>query len=307
MTEKDWKHVLLSSGLPLEYSVNRVFQELGAWRPREFKYERKDDSGAQRIFSVDIHASKIDSVRNIWLETLVECKYRHQGTKWVFSPLEYETMFGPDFDDLFVTLDQCCKDRKFNTGFLASFRHFYPLCGKGMELLPADRNPKSIEQAVQQLRYAVVAKAIDCIQLQVNGLLGERTPLFVTVPVIVTTAEMWCLKPDASVESIKAASDIADVAIQKDVVVLAQEPSSLDIATTVELFEKSLNYSYNSNLDKTLKSASNIGAREFVQSFASRRPSLFVVINYSRFKSAMKRLHGFFEQKKAVSARGSAG
>ena len=64
MSKKSWKDHLLSSGVPLEYAVARIFEQLEIWRPGEFRYERKDPDGVPRVFSVDVHSSHIDSKRN---------------------------------------------------------------------------------------------------------------------------------------------------------------------------------------------------------------------------------------------------
>jgi hypothetical protein len=107
-----------------------------------------------QVFSIDVHAKKIDPDRALYIECLVECKYRHDGTNWVFVPREYGEMLarGPNFADLFVAMDQCCVDRKLDRSVLEKFEDTYPLCARGIELLPDDSNPKTIEQAVQQLR-----------------------------------------------------------------------------------------------------------------------------------------------------------
>lgn len=304
MSKRSWKDHFLSSGVPLEYSVARIFEQLVSWHPGEFRYERKDAEGVPRIFSVDVHSSHIDLERNFWLETLVECKYRYDGTKWVFTPGEYDPLFGQDFKNLFVTLDQCCIDRQLNSDFVARFRTHYPLCGKGIELLPDDANPKTIDQAVQQLRHAVVAKTFDAIMHQVDELLGTPTPLFVVVPIIVTTAELWRLKPETTVEDVRNADDIKAIADAHDVVVLQEEPDNLDKRQTIARFYETLNDTQIRKFDDVLKQTIKRNSPFFIDYFASYSPSLFVVIRYDRFKSAMNNLHKFFAQNAAVQQRG---
>lgn len=305
MSKKVWKDHLLSSGVPLEYSVARVFERLGSWQPGEFRYERADADGIPRVFSVDVHSSHIDTNTNFWLETLVECKYRHDGTNWVFTPHEYRSFFGPDFDDIFVTLDQCCEDRQLNRRTLADFRTHYPLCGKGIEILPSDSNPKTIEQAVQQLRFAVVAKAIDAIIHQVDGLLGSPTPLFVIVPMVVTTAELWRLKSGITVEDVRAADEIAAVADPHDLLVLWREPDNLDKGHVTDRFYETLSESQIEKLDSALKAIGKDGFDFFVDSFASFNPSLFIVVHYDRFESAVTNLHRFFAEDRLIMDRGT--
>src|ERR1700746_376127 len=79
--------------------------------PQRVSIRTKNEAGIPQVFSVDIHSAHIDKERNFWLETLVECKYRHDGTKWVFTPFSYEAPFGAEFAQVFITLDQCCPDR----------------------------------------------------------------------------------------------------------------------------------------------------------------------------------------------------
>ncbi len=74
MSKKTWKDHLLSSGVPLEYSVIRIFEELGIRDAGEYRYERKTADGVAQVFSVDVHAKKIDSHRGLNIECLVECE-----------------------------------------------------------------------------------------------------------------------------------------------------------------------------------------------------------------------------------------
>jgi hypothetical protein len=303
MAQKNWKDHLLSSGLPLEYSVSRIIEELVNWQPGEFKYERKDPEGIAKVFSVDVHSSHIDTERNFWLEALVECKYRHDGTRWIFTPREYDPLFGRDFNDLFVTLDQCCTDRELNKDFVNKFRSRYPLCGKGIELLPGDANPKTIEQAVQQLRYAVIAKSLNAIVHQVDNLLGTPPPLFVIVPIIVTTSELWRLRPGTTVEDVRRAAEIQDVADTHDIVVLHQAPDNLDKKRTVEVFYETLNDKQIKELDELLEKTMKRTFNFFVDYFASYSPSLYIIIRYERFQSAITNLHEFFAQPRIIKSR----
>ncbi len=166
-SNKSWKDHLLSSGVPLEYSVRRIFEELGIHNPSEYRYVRKTARRVSRRYFLWTSIRRKLMFTAICGSNIVECKYRHDGTNWVFVPQEYGEFFGPGLADLFVTLDQCCLDRELDRSVLEKFRSKYPLCAKGIELLPEDTNPKTIEQAVQQLRYAVVALAMDT-QLTIN-------------------------------------------------------------------------------------------------------------------------------------------
>ena len=311
MSKKTWKDHLLSSGLPLEYSVIRIFEELGIRNPGEFRYERKTPDGLSQVFSVDVHAVKSDRDRDLHLECLVECKYRHDGTNWVFIPRQYGEVFlsGPSFADLFVTLDQCCIERKFDRSVLEKFEETYPLCVRGVELLPDDANPKTIEQAVQQLRYAVVAKAIDAIesQLFLLDVATGVTPMYVIVPIIVTTAQLWRLKVGVTVEDIKSTKEIAAVADPHDVLVLHQEPDNLNEKDTRQRFQEAFPSDQHSELNKLLKLTRNYNFAIFSSGFAKHTPSMFIVISYKRLKTAMTNLHSFFASDRLITKREKTG
>jgi hypothetical protein len=303
MSKKSWKDHLLSSGVPLEYSIIRIFQELGISDPGEYRYERKTLDGSSQVFSVDVHSKKFDIDRDLQVECLVECKYRHDGTKWVFLPQNYgETPHrGPNFADLFVTMDQCCVDRRLDRSVLEGYEEKYPMCIRGVELLPEDANPKSIEQAVQQLRYAVIARATDAIQRQVDGT-DATTPICVIIPMIVTTAELWRLRIGTTVEDVRNAEDIASVADPQDVVVLFQKPDHLNEKDTKARFEEELS-PYGKELDDLLRKTRNFRLTIFSSDFATATPSMFIVISYNRVKTAMKNLYSFFASDRLIRER----
>jgi hypothetical protein len=299
-SKKNWKDHLLSSGVPLEYSVGRVFEKLGMWQPKEFRYERRDADGILKVFSVDVHTTDKD---NFWVDSLVECKYRHDGTKWVFTPMEYEYFFGPNFCDLFVTLDQCCIDRKVNLEVLGKAGDRYPLCGKAIEILPDGANPKSIEQAVQQLRYAVVAKVASSIEHQVDELLGKPTPIFVIVPIIVTTAALWRLRDGTTLENVREAQDINEIADPHDTVILMQTPDNLDASHTAATLHGKFTGVRGAKLETLLKQTKDRTLSYFVDYFSQNVPSLFIIISYKKFQSSMTNLHNFFKQSSLIQPR----
>ncbi len=293
-TKKTWKDHLLSSGVPLEYSVARIFEDLGMQGSEEFRYERKNEAGISQVFSVDIGSTQIDLDRNFWFETLVECKYRHDGTRWVFTPSDYVDLRGPEFAELFVKLDIFCADRKFDSEAFNKFEGKYPLCEKGIELLPDKDNPKGIEQAIFQLRYAVVAKAISSLVHQKGGGLGRRDPLFLIVPIVVTTAELWRLIPGTTVEDVRRASEISDVADRQRIVVLRQTPNDTDMIETRAAFARRFNLE-GRGMPLVLQAAANMSPRlrEFVDSFAANGPSLFVIVQYDEVRTMLENLQGF--------------
>jgi hypothetical protein len=303
MSNKSWKDHLLSSGVPLEYSVRQMFEDLGIDDPGEYHYERKTPEGVSQVFSVDVHSRNIDVERDLRIECLVECKYRHDGTRWVFMPRQYGRFIGPDLADLFVTLDQCCVERELDRRVLANFEDKYPLCTKGIELLPEDANPKTIEQALQQLRYAVVAKALDSIDDQLFYLPEMTIPIEIIIPIIVTTAELWRLKVGVTIEEVRSAKDITDIGDRHDVLVLHQQPDHVNMRDTKARFNEWFNQGDQSKLDDLFRQTDNHSFRNVVGSFSANTPSLFIVISYNRAKTAMKNLHSFLASDRLIRKR----
>jgi len=220
MTNKSWKDHLLASGLPLEQSVIGVLQTLGVSRPREYRYERLNEQGILTEFSIDVFASRMYD-HALVLELLIECKYRHDSTRWVFVPDEFPRR-GLGFSDAFVIMDALCPltvDRKA----LDRYRDIYPLCYKGIEIMDREANPKTIEQAVQQLRYAVLENSITTLSAQVD----EDMPLdwaYVQAPVIVTTAELWRIRQGVTLAEVRLADELTEIADQHEVLILNSPP-----------------------------------------------------------------------------------
>jgi len=295
MSKKSWKEHLLSSGLPLEQSVIQVFQGLGIDKPKEYKYERINENGIPTIFSIDVHATHMHLEHNLWLEIFCECKYRHDGTRWIFTPDEFGRWPRPKFRDTFMVMDQITGRRSINIDKLDSFSRKYDLCGKGIEIFENDANPKTIEQCIQQLSYASIEQALDALIHQVDDLLGTPTPIFVIVPIIVTTAELWRLNSGVTVEDIRRANELYEVAEQRDIMIIYQEPDNKRSQDTLTKFNKSLSDEQKVKIENKLKGTKWRGYHLFATTFSSKYPSLFVTINYKHFSSAMENLMSFFE------------
>ena len=287
--KKIWKDYFLSSGVPLEFSVINTLKKFDLITPTEYKYMRLNESGCPSQFSVDIYTSYIDVSRNLWLEALLECKYRHDGIKWIFTPTE-EDIIMPRCEDLYVTLDQYDTKRKFNKAAIASFASEYPLCGKGIELVKDSANPKSIEQAVQQLQYSVSSKAVDSIIHQVDELLGTPTPMFAIIPIIVTTAEIWRVKNNISLEDIRTATKIEDVAETHDAIICYHAPDNLLKLHTEKLFNEGLDSVQQKRFEKTYRRHSGGSYKDFIYILSNHCPSMFVVVHYNHLEKYMEKL-----------------
>ena len=213
---KSWKDALLSSGVPLESDVRNYMSRQGCLAEFEHSYLRADEGRVLRQFSYDIDASLIQPPH--YVDFLVECKYRHPSVSWVFTPDDYggHTELGPN--DFMHPLTQfvgrnCVAESSLFPRCLA------PCCSKGIELISDGPNDKAIAQAVSQLAFGMARRVGDAVEHQALDLLRGDF-VFYQVPVIVTSAALHRLRDTVTVDSIRSASELAEVADQVDVLVL---------------------------------------------------------------------------------------
>lgn len=291
--KRKWKDGLLASGMPLEYSVIQVFEELGDWSPAEHRFRRPNEDGDDRLFSIDVHSTHIDVERNVFLEALVECKYRRDNTRWVFAPHEYDDFFDPAFCDVFLNLDDLAAPRKVDRQYLNKFKKHYPLGRKGVELMHDNTpNLKSIEQAVHQARYATVDRAASALVHQVQDAHGKPSPVYTLVPIIVTTAELYRVRPKTGIDEIRKAKDVDDIADREDILVLHDNPDVLATEHARRLVGSTLS-THGISLQGTLDRTSYEDVNDLLWAVSRRVPSMFVIIQYKRFGEAMSRLRRF--------------
>ncbi len=218
---KSWKDYLLRSGLPLENDVKNYLESKGCISGFEFSYLRRDEKEQEKEFSYDVDASYIKDP--YFIDFMVECKYRHEGTKWIFTPQQYggitditaNCFMHPS--DHFVPIE---------FPFSGSFpEQLAPLCSKGVELTASGDNEKSITQAVCQLSYAFAPKIVNAIENQVhNALSGDY--IFCHIPVIVTTAKLIRIKDCIDIDKIKSSENIEEISDNHDCLVLANSIGS---------------------------------------------------------------------------------
>ncbi|MDR7867898.1 MAG: hypothetical protein RIN56_13915 [Sporomusaceae bacterium] len=285
---KDWKEIFLSSGLPLEHDVRQTLEELNISHPSEYKYERLNENGIPITFSTDIFGQKeYDS--KLKLNIFIECKYRHDNTKWVFTPDRYE-FFYCEFCETFTSLD-ILSTYKLNYGRFNNQE--YSLCYKGVELLRDNSNPKAIKEGIQQLKFAVIDNLIHSLDIQLASF-GYKTPIFVLVPIIVTTAELWRIKEGLSINDIRQAKNIEEVAEQKDIVILRETPDNELNRFTREKFKEIFNEEKIRKFNQPLATSMYGRFEHYVDWVANNYPSMYVILNYATFKSKMSNLINFF-------------
>lgn len=287
MSDKNrtWKEYLFRSGLPLENDVRRVLDEFGCFSSYEYSYLKQDENQLQKEFSFDIDSSYIKGCH--FFELMVECKYRHETTKWIFTPAKYggfKELHELDFlhaQDFFV-------ETKF------PYRSTFPIqlgpaCGKGVEITSTGTNEKSIVQAVNQLAYAFAPKVSSAIEHQVFDLLaGEH--IFYHVPIIVTTAHLFRLNDDVDMEAIKGAKDIEDVAEEHDLLVMNN-----DIGMQLQQYNSEQFSNFRERIGDDLLTKKNKSFAENMDHFFNVMatfycPSSILVLRHDESRSSYKKL-----------------
>jgi hypothetical protein len=296
MANKTWREYALSSGLPLEYSVIQILERLGVSGPSELSYERQNESGHATVFSVDVHGSKVYEKLNLMLDLFIECKYRHSGIKWLFAPMKYAKYGSPSFQELFVAVNPFSDSFSFNADLLKKTAANYPLCSKGVELLANDSNPKAIEQAQQQLRFALVDTLIENLNEQYADDFWTPVPhVCIMAPIIVTTADIWRLKEDASLSQVQNSTKLEDVCTKHDLIVLWRKPDAELRRHTVQRFRDGIDEDVHNRIDEMIKTDGST-LDQFAKTFAMRNPSMFVVMHFDAFEKSMTNLLKFFDR-----------
>ncbi|MDO8734685.1 MAG: hypothetical protein Q7K21_05970, partial [Elusimicrobiota bacterium] len=202
-----WKDYLLKSSIPLEFEVKKFLDSRGCICDFEYSYLRLDENSIPKEFSYDIDASYIRDEH--FVELMIECKYRHQSTKWVFIPEKYGGYQEVYPNSFMHPNDHFCRKKKFR--YSSSFPiELASLCIKGIEINTSGHDTKSISHAVSQLSYAFSQKVVSGMEHQIEQLLGSSDFIFYNVPVIVTTASLFRLKNDVSISAIQKSKELSE-------------------------------------------------------------------------------------------------
>jgi hypothetical protein len=215
MSDKKWKNGLLSSSLPLEYEVAKILVAKGFAVEADYTYAR-DAEGKPKDFSVDINATghppfddpdRVDGL----LELLIECKYRVDGTKWLFLP----DVNKPGFSKIYLGCALRAFD-DFSTVVLDKeptydFTRRTPCCYKGIEVQQAGGvYDAELRHGVEQLRFAMPRLMISTMM---NNMMfhDEDNHPFLICPILLTNAELLVLNKNLSVARVRAADDPAEL------------------------------------------------------------------------------------------------
>ncbi|MEP1305737.1 MAG: hypothetical protein ABJK11_13415 [Balneola sp.] len=204
-----WKDALLKSSLPLEFLVSEKLSKIDFLTRNDYSFFRKDENGIEKEFSTDVYALNLLKKKDLdWakLEFLIECKYSHESVNWVFIP---ETINNEIIGGSISTIQELSCYR-FDTDEIFNFDSELEYCTKGVELHSTGSNPQAIKRAINQLSYSIAHLAARNIK-SLSYSQSSLDPISIISPILVTTADLFVLNREVSLESIKHSNDLEEV------------------------------------------------------------------------------------------------
>ncbi|MFL5690885.1 MAG: hypothetical protein ACJ795_03700 [Ktedonobacteraceae bacterium] len=213
---KDWKDYLLKSSLPLEQIVSEKLDSNHWYIDGEFPYIRPNEQDINTEFSVDLRAFALaESIESGDIDTyasldlLIECKYNYPGTRWVFSaPPKAENLYNGGIYCLFTQ----GRHKIFPYPDLKA-------CSRGIVLTNTGSDPNSIAHGLNQLRYGMPNLIVDEMRYGRD----QTSPSYFICLLLVTTADLYILKPRQTLETYQVAQSLDDIAERVDALVVSQE------------------------------------------------------------------------------------
>lgn len=304
---KKWKDSILSSGIPLEFSVRKALKDSGIQDIKEYFYECENKEGIKETFSIDSYGKyKPPGARNLHVEYFVEVKYAHDSKSWVFMPKEMPSK--PHIDELYIILDSLVEGAKFNKRLCLpdSMNHLF--CEIGIVVEDNGRHDRyEINRGTQQLRYALVNHTVETLKKQLFGLDFDRKTVLALVPILVTTAKLWRIKPDVTIESIRSAKDdnLSEIAEEKEYIFLFEQPDNQMSRYNLTLIDNMIREELDGELTQLLQNVipklANKDFHNFVDKFHKDMPRYFLVTNYNYFEKGMRNSLTFFEGKNLIN------
>lgn len=217
--ENKWKDFLLKSSLPLEQLVAQKLGKKGLHVAGEYPYIRPNEQDISTEFSVDLYAYRTikpsSTESDCWkrLNLLVECKYNYPGIKWIFSP-QTRWNTGVGYIGTFLNGKKHC----YHT-----IERFLPSCTRGIELNNTGFDPNTISHGLNQLRYGMPNLILQKITTNLDKQMPDKPQISLIGLILVTTADLYVLKPDLDLESYYLAENLNDVAEPVSHLVVLQE------------------------------------------------------------------------------------
>ena len=255
-----YKDLFLKSGIPLEVSVVQKLSKLGLMDNGEVIYER-----GNKLFSTDISSMKefklIDQF-GVAINFVLECKYKTEDHKWFFM-LFPSTKHGSNdrFDCRNAVFDMLLYPLLHKAGYrfkeyessLADFRVLNlfdcPIVNKGVDIFKKGFIPDIIKEASSQSTFGSIKFHKESMEYNfelfedlfygnIENEFDLNAVASVTFPIIVTTAPLYRVKEEISLEDIEKEKDFTNICEEVKGVLLTNEGNESESTFTRQLFDK---------------------------------------------------------------------
>jgi len=290
MPTSKWGESFLKSGLPLEHLAVMTLTEMGWQCYPSQEYSRPNREGKLEWFEIDLEADEPEFwERDVNLHLLVECKYHDPSRFWMMLPHEPGRW---NIDD------RCLNFAPF--GILSSREEstllkLAPASKRGV-VVSRDglRQDDALYTAIQQVAHAFVPSVLQyCFSYLMNVLPGFFPSVNATIPVIVTNASLFRLRPSVTdLAMIRSAKDPHDVADELPWTWCYFEPSMSLIEEQRELINKHRE-------DESELLSRFPAAKERLSNLASR-PNWIAVINNAHLAGTIKAIREQFQKLETI-------
>lgn len=212
MGQNQWKDFLLKSSLPLEHAVASMFSKFNFYSWGEYAYERKDESGARKEFTVDLHCFKEYSGDHEWLATLdvlIECKYSSPGIQWVFAP-------HPEKSQVFsraLGYHDGLTGKKVDIDHLNEFERSFCECIRGIALQNNSFDPSVVSTAANQVRYALPHIVTHGVSSLLHNRHSDDLNIRFFAGIVVTNAPLYVMKDFSCLSNVECSEQIDDISL----------------------------------------------------------------------------------------------
>ncbi len=194
MAKRKWGESFLKSGLPLEHLTLVTLRAEGFLCSTNIEYERKKESGENAWFELDLEAASGYRNKDTSLSFLVECKYHDENRFWFFLPHERDRW---GFDD---RVFNCAPLQTLTSPLSRGAFKLSPLSCRGIVVSnDGKKQDNAVHTAVQQLANGFVPLTLWGMFHYTLDLPKHAFPYSMAmVPMIVTNANIFRLRPDVS-------------------------------------------------------------------------------------------------------------
>ncbi|QTA80605.1 Uncharacterized protein dnl_29150 [Desulfonema limicola] len=224
-----WKDALLLSSMPLEFETGRFLVDQGFAVNSDFRYTWKDfeiinDSAIDIYAKANISSSELIN-KYLQIELLIDCKHRSPDTVGLFLPdinLPGHSFTSGNTIRMIDQFSPYVIDPDTKTGFESDLL----LCYKGMEidLETGDINDLIYKKGLSKLQNALPRLFSENIMTFLAGPPEENIP-FLFCPILLTTAPLYVMKKNISLEEIRSASEVKEVGIEVPFLVMRSDIS----------------------------------------------------------------------------------